>query len=199
MRLFVALEIPEALREEVSRRCEELRRRLSPARWVRSDNLHLTLLFLGEVEREAVPGLASALGPAFAASPPFELRLAKGGTFPPHRPARVAWVGAAGSPEILSLQKRVEEAARRAVGLAPEPRTFHPHLTLARPRAPWRHRDRNAFVEAFSGTLGESFEVRRGVLFESRLPSRGGGAAWGEGPVYVPVEAFPLASEAAPA
>ena len=96
MRLFVAIEIPEPVCREVKRRVAGLRDRLPRARWVDPEVLHLTLLFLGEVAAERVEGLATALRAAFAPVPPLGLRLRGAGTFPPGRPARVAWVGVEG-------------------------------------------------------------------------------------------------------
>ena len=117
MRLFVALEIPEPVRREVRRRVAGLRERLPRARCVDPDVLHLTLLFLGEVAAERVAELAGRLGQAFAAHPALPLRLAGGGTFPAGRPARVAWIGVAGPPELAPLQAAVARAAREALEL----------------------------------------------------------------------------------
>jgi RNA 2',3'-cyclic 3'-phosphodiesterase len=174
MRLFVALEIPEPVRREVRRRVAGLRERLPRARWVDSDVLHLTLLFLGEVAPERVAELAGRLGQAFAAQPALPLRLAGGGTFPAGRPARVAWIGVAGPPELAPLQAAVVRAAREVLELREAgERPFQPHVTLARCPSPWPRGAAEKFAAAFPGEIGPPFVADRGVLVESRLSPRG--------------------------
>jgi 2'-5' RNA ligase len=137
MRLFVAIEIPEGPRREARRRLQAVRAELPPARWVDPDAIHLTLIFLGAIEEEALPPLRAALGSAAAAHAPFPLALEGGGTFPPRRPARVAWIGVEAGPELAALQGEVSEAAARAVGYTPESRPYHPHITRrSRPSPP---------------------------------------------------------------
>jgi RNA 2',3'-cyclic 3'-phosphodiesterase len=185
MRLFVALEIPQAVRREVSRRMARLRDRLPRARWVDAENLHLTLLFFGQVEEAAVPGLAAALRAAFAKHAPLELRLAGGGTFPPRRPARVAWVGMESPSDLVVLQADAAAAAVASIGFTPEERPFHPHVTLARCDPPWPRDAADKVAATFSGGVGQPFVVDHGVLFESKLSPRG--------PRYRIVESLPLA------
>ncbi|HXO20151.1 MAG TPA: RNA 2',3'-cyclic phosphodiesterase [Thermoanaerobaculia bacterium] len=188
----MALEISAGVRSEVGRRLETLRRRLPPARWVDPQTLHLTLVFLGETADARLPALAAGLTDACAAHPPFTMALAGGGTFPPGRPARVAWIGVAAGPELPSLQAAVAAAAAAAAGLAPiapEDRPFTPHVTLARCREPWPREATETFAAAFAGAVGDPFAVTRGVLVASELGA--GGAR------HRPVETFPLAAAAA--
>lgn len=169
MRLFVALDIPEALAQEVGRRATEARRELPQARWVRLDSVHLTLAFLGEQDAEILPTLHDHLFPAFAGVAPFELQLRRGGTFPPRRPARVAWVGVEGDDALPDLAHRVHGALQRAIGYTPDRRSFHPHLTIVRCKQPWRRREIERFEQHFRGPVGPPFEVTEGVLYESVL------------------------------
>jgi 2'-5' RNA ligase len=173
MRLFVALEVPEPSRREVRRRVEGLRDRLPRARWVDLDVLHLTLLFLGETAEGDVPALAARLRQVFARSSPLPLRLEGGGTFPPGRPARVAWVGVESPPELLTLQADVAQAAVEALGVEPDERVYHPHVTLARCSDPWRRDMIEKFTNVFTGSVGPPFVADRGVLFESKLSPKG--------------------------
>jgi 2'-5' RNA ligase len=197
MRLFVALEIPEPVRREVRRRLAGLRDRLPRARWVDPDVLHLTLLFLGEVAAEAAPALAARLQAAFAPHAPLALRLAGGGTFPPGRPARVAWVGVEAPAELLALQAAATRAAQPegvANGVPQRPageRPYRPHVTLARCPSPWPRGAAEKFAVAFPGEIGPPFVATRGVLLESRLSP--------QGPRYRALADLPLAATAAPA
>lgn len=179
MRAFVAFELPEAVRREAVRRAGSVRVRLPDARWVRVDALHLTLRFLGVIDPDRVAALSEPLAAAFGALPPLTLALDGGGCYPPGRPARVAWAGVrvgegAGDPApLLALQAAVERAAVDGLGLAPERRTFSPHVTLARCKRPWRAGDVERFAAAFAGPVGEPFRAERGVLIESRLTPEG--------------------------
>jgi 2'-5' RNA ligase len=184
MRLFVAFEVPEPQRRDLRRRADGVRDRLPRARWADFENVHLTLLFVGETPEAEVPGFSSALRQAFAPFPPQELRLAGGGTFPPGRPARVAWVGVEAPEELAALQEAVTQAAVDALGFTPEERAFHPHVTLARCPDPWRREAIDKFKAAFTGPIGAPFVAGHGVLFESKLSPKGAH--------YREVAAFPL-------
>lgn len=184
MRLFVALEVPDPPRRDVRRRMDGVRDRLPRARWVDPENVHLTLLFLGETAEGDVPALAAGLREAFARCPPLEMRLVGGGTFPPGRPARVAWVGVEAPDELMTLQADVTRAAVEALGFEPEERPYHPHVTLARCPSPWRRDSIEKFTNAFTGPIGQPFVADHGTLFESRLSPKGAR--------YRAVEVFPM-------
>jgi 2'-5' RNA ligase len=169
LRLFLALDLPEAHRRELGQRAGRLRSRLPAARWVRPEELHLTLAFLGSVGPDRVAGLVGDVAPAFGRAEPLELSVNGGGTFPPGRPARVAWVGIQAGPGLLALQREVTAAAFGSLDLEPEGKPFHPHVTLARPRRPWNRRASEEFNRAFEGRLGAPFRVVEGVLYKSDL------------------------------
>jgi 2'-5' RNA ligase len=190
MRLFVALEIPEAVRRELARRVAALRDRLPRARWVEPEKVHLTLLFLGQIPDDQVPNLSAKLREAFAKHPPMTLRLSGGGTFPPKRPARVVWVGMDAPEELAALQADAVAAVTsvgEAVGFEPETRPFTSHVTLARCEPNWPRDAAEKFTAAFPGEVGPPFRVDRGVLMESKLSPRGAR--------YSVVEVFPLEGE----
>ncbi|HEV7671563.1 MAG TPA: RNA 2',3'-cyclic phosphodiesterase [Thermoanaerobaculia bacterium] len=171
-RLFVAIEIPEAVQSEVGRRIEPLRESLSAdgkTRWVDPRGLHLTVLFLGDIAADLVPWLGEELAAACAPRTPFELALHGAGTFPPARPARVAWVGMTAPPELHVLVSALSAAAGEAIGHPAEERPFVPHLTVARCREPWQRPAIATFTSAFSGPIGEPFAVSEAVLVRSHL------------------------------
>lgn len=189
MRLFVALEIPRHLRDELGERARSSGRGLPKARWVRPEAMHLTLAFLGETAPEVLPGLHRELESAFASAPAFTLRLGTSGVFPPRGKARVIWTavadGSGGDSEALAaLQRTVAEAVRRGASVAPDERPYHPHVTLARCSPPWAHGAVERFLERLGEPPAETFEVEEGFLFESEL--RPSGAR------YRVVETYPL-------
>lgn len=169
LRLFVALDLPGRHRGALARRLVEVEPDLPPARWVREENLHLTLVFLGSTGPDRVPDLAAALFPAFAAVPRFEAALGAAGTFPPQRPARVAWVGLRAGPALAALQANVARSAADALGVEPEARPFHAHVTVARPKRPWNRRACETFARVSEGLPAEPFTVEEGVLYRSAL------------------------------
>ena len=123
-RLFTGIEIPDEQREDIAR----LRMPLpGGSKWVEPDNLHLTLRFAGDISNAQAAELTDRL--AGISADAFELRLAGLGTFGGNEP-RSLWVGVEPSPELEALA-RANERAARACGLAPEPRVFKPHVTVA--------------------------------------------------------------------
>ncbi len=189
MRLFVALQLPLAVRRPLAETAARLRPRLPPARWVPVTNLHLTLLFLGHTEPDRLAALDRLLASCFAAHGPLPLRLKDGGCFPPRRPARVAWVGFEPCPAVIELQARLASAVAAHLATETDSRPFHPHLTLARPRRPWPRAAVDRWREAFAGPRGPAFQVIEGHLMRSHL---GPGGA-----VHEPLGAYPLQEFAA--
>lgn len=125
MRLFIALDLPGDLKQRLALLCGGI----PGARWVPSENFHLTLRFIGEVG----PTQAEEIDHTLAAirAPAFELSLAGLGTFLKAGRPTALWVGADRNPALDHLQTKIETALRRA-GFEPERRRFAPHVTLAR-------------------------------------------------------------------
>jgi 2'-5' RNA ligase len=165
-RVFVAIEIPDAIKHDLARFVSELH----GARWVPPEQNHLTLRFIGEVDPDQLAAIKGALSRiAFA---PFPLTLQGVGHFPPgRRLPRVLWVGMPPNGALTELQQRVEQALA-AVGLPPEVRPFSPHLTLARLKDAAA-----AAVAAFEARHRElaypPFEVTQLSLFSSVLTPQG--------------------------
>lgn len=172
-RLFVALDLPEDVRAAMRRRLSRLRALLPQSRWVDPDQAHLTLVFLGHHPETAVPPLGAAFTEVFARYPQLPLRLHSGGTFPPGRPARVAWVGVKAPAELPTLQHDVADAAAALLEWEPEKRPFHPHVTLARCSPTWPRRTVERFHQEVQGPWGEEWRAAEGVLYRSRLSPRG--------------------------
>lgn len=130
MRAFFAIPLPEALQEALAARA----RGVPGLSAQRPGTIHLTIRFLGEIADPA-PVLA-AVGPVVAAAAAFELELKGFGAFPDARRARVVWAGVGrGAAEATALAMSVERALH-PLGVRPEERPFHPHVTLGRFRNP---------------------------------------------------------------
>lgn len=125
MRLFVALSLPDEVRERLA----VMASGLPAARWVRQENYHITLRFIGEVDNHVGHDIDDALSGIHM--PEFELALAGIGQFGEGRKLRSLWAGVEGGEPLARLQTKVENAVVRA-GIQPEGRKFKPHVTLAR-------------------------------------------------------------------
>lgn len=132
MRLFVALNLPPAVRQALWSAASPVRDLGLPVKWVRPEGLHLTLKFLGDVEAAREAELQGALGRAAGgAQRALPLRLGGFGAFPDESRPRVLWAGVAPDPALELLQHRVElEFA--PLGFPTEGRAFRPHITLGR-------------------------------------------------------------------
>ncbi len=170
LRVFCAVELPDAAREAAAAHAARLRRDFPDARasWARPASLHITLKFLGELEAARLVELTRAAGAAAEGFGPFPLSVEEAGTFPPRGAARVLWLGVRDeSGKLARLKRRLEEECE-AAGFAREPRAFKPHLTLARLRAP---KDAHALSEAHRrSTFGpHAFTVSELVVMRSEL------------------------------
>ena len=174
-RLFVAIRPPEPIRDLLLDAMDDS----ADFRWQDDEQLHLTLRFVGEVERPLAEDLAFALERIRAAA--FELRISGVGRFD-QRNSGALWAGVDPSAPVAGLAAKVERACQ-SVGLEPERRAFHPHITLARWKGR-RNREVHRFLERARGLSSESFLVDRFILFESRLSRHGAH--------YEEVAAYPL-------
>ena len=137
-RVFCAIELPTLVLEKISQHitCLQAAALDSPASWSRSENVHLTLKFVGEIPSSRVKELTQAAENAVAGFSPFEIVVENTGSFPKHGTPRVLWIGVNDySGKLAQLQAKLDEECLR-LGLAKEARAFNPHLTIARARKP---------------------------------------------------------------
>jgi RNA 2',3'-cyclic 3'-phosphodiesterase len=171
MRVFIAIELPEELRNRLAREQSRLRAVATGARWTRPEGIHLTLKFLGEISDDQVAQVRKALE-EIKTFEPFTVHAKGFGFFPDARRPRVFWAGLDAPPELAQLAARVE-SAMTPLGFAPENRAFSPHLTLARFKVP---RPQPKLQELLAGqsdvTLGD-IEVSEFYLWESKLSPQG--------------------------
>jgi 2'-5' RNA ligase len=162
-RLFLAIRPPEEIRDLLIDVMDDG----ADFHWQSDEQLHLTLRFIGEVERPLATDIAHSM--AGLRSPPFELRLSGLGTFD-HRSGGAIWAGVEPAEPVKALAARVERICQSA-GLAPERRAFRPHITLARWKGPRSHEAR-AFLDG-RHLASEPFAVDHVILYESRLSRHG--------------------------
>jgi 2'-5' RNA ligase len=177
MRLFAAIDLDDdarlAIAAEQKRLMRELAGRESSLRMVRPELMHLTLAFLGEVEDQRGAAAVEAMRTDLDAAA-FDMVFAGLGVFPPHGTPRVLWLGVtAGHDAAVVVQRQIADRLAQ-VAIAPERRTYHPHLTLAR----WRTAtpaDRRAVLAADRGAEIARVHAAAVTLYQSRLGPSGPG------------------------
>ncbi len=174
MRLFAAIEIDKTIRDRI----EQARRRLGGqlhlpegfVKWVESENTHLTLVFLGQVDDNRLTEVCRLIETAVQNHKAFDIEIAGVGTF--GRPPRVVWAGVADNAALKALCADLQKAFARA-GWPEENREFSGHLTLCRIKNASAGKDIGEKIEAISSERFGSCQADSVVLFESRLSSAG--------------------------
>ena len=174
-RLFIAIRPPEHIRDLLIDAMDDS----ADFRWQEDEQLHLTLRFVGEVDRHVAADLTDVLSRVRA--PRFEARIKGVGSFD-HRGAGALWAGVEPKEPLAALAAKLERACQ-AVGLEPERRAFHPHITLARWKGR-RSREAEEFIAGRRALASEPFAVDEFILFESQLSRHGAH--------YEAVETYPL-------
>jgi 2'-5' RNA ligase len=183
VRLFVAVEIGEALAARAADVSRELQRRAADAAprakvsWVSADRLHLTVRFIGEIgdDRAAVVGAALERPLNLA---PFDLTLAGAGAFQKGGAPGVLWIGLASGRDAVVAAEREISARLARLGVPEEKRAYNPHLTLARVREPAGLRSA-PLLEGLSDCAVGTVHVDAITLFQSKLSPKG--------PTYTPL------------
>jgi 2'-5' RNA ligase len=174
-RLFAAIRPPETIRAALLAAMGGI----SGARWQSDEQLHLSLRFIGEVDRHVARDVHAALGSIHHRS--FEVVMSGLGTFERRGQAEVVWAGVAPQEPLRALHKKVDQALAR-VGIEADRRAYLPHVTLARlNRASGPIHN---YLELWGGLSTAPFRVDSFALYESRLTP--------EGAVYSVVEEYPL-------
>lgn len=166
MRLFIAVDLPEQVKTRVLQICSGL----PSVRWVKPEQLHLTLRFIGEVNAAQSERLDDALKTVLFS--PFDIALKSVGQFPPKGQPRVIWVGVEQAETLNALARQVEQVVVGA-GFPSADKPFSAHITLTRVKAPL---DRDVLREFFERNVSfQSDPVRldRFVLYSSTLGPQG--------------------------
>lgn len=183
IRLFVALRPPTAIRDLLLDVMEDV----ADARWQDDEQLHLTLRFLGDVERPVAEDVAAALAQLRAASP--VVRISGVGAFGGRGRAGALWVGVHPREPLIALHRKIEQMCVRA-GLEPERRAYLPHVTVARLSrgVPIGGAEIERWLARHAPLTSEPFGFDRVILFSSHLGRAGA--------TYEPVLEVPLCAQA---
>ena len=191
MRLFVALDLPEAVRRSLADVIEHLKPKCREARWVRPESMHLTLKFIGHAIADGDTQKLSELRASLAtvhSDEPIQLRFRGVSFFPSERRPRVVWCGIQATPNLAQIAAEIDRVLE-PLGIPREKRAFVPHLTLARIDPPRRvDALARAAEELHSADFGSARESEF-FLFESKLKPSGA--------EYTKIAAYPFVKAAA--
>ena len=174
-RLFVAIRPPAQIRSVLLRAMGGV----SGARWQSDDQIHLTVRFIGDVDRHQAQDVEAALGGIH--HPRFEMSLEGIGTFARRGQPEIIWAGVSPHEPVKRLHEKIDRAVER-VGFPPEQRAYTPHITLARLKR--SSGPVGNLLEQSGGLTSEPFPVDSFTLYESRLTP--------DGAVYIPVNRYQL-------
>lgn len=185
IRSFLAFELPLEIKNIVARVSGELRQSTLNARWVKVDNIHLTVVFMGNIETGDIPAIAQGVKEVCQTYGPFDLSLKEIGCFPNRRNPRVLWLGLDGDVEPMSDFRDALQGHLTGFGIKEEKRKFKPHLTLARFRKPKKmDLKEEQLLSKYEDISSSVCSLKELILFKSELKPTGA--------VYTKVEAWPL-------
>ncbi len=186
IRCFVAIEIPDRIQVILSEIQAEFHQRIKKASWTRSKNFHLTLKFLGNVEKSSIKEINSTLARITACHESFCINIGGIGTFPNLYRPRVLWVGLIqGANETATLANSINRELEK-LGF-PNDNRFHPHLTLARLKESVNLKTYTESFKKFETIAGTSMNVNHLTLIKSELRPNGA--------LYTPLHIYPLGRE----
>lgn len=172
MRCFISVNLDETLKGEIHKAIEKLREGKADVKWVPAENLHITLKFLGNADKETVARLEERLSPLAERYESFYMSLRGIGLFPDRRRPRVVWIDLINAGRLADIQKDIEQTAL-PLGFEREDRPFSPHLTIGRIRS---QRGINPLLGAIETLKDKDFgniEVNAVSLMKSDLKPTG--------------------------
>jgi 2'-5' RNA ligase len=173
IRSFLAIELPEAIRNKIDEIQGDLKSSHADVRWVSPEKIHLTLKFFGNIEEARVESIIKAIENPVLNTPVFTMKVRRIGAFPHWKDPRVIWMGLIDERGILSPFQKELETKLESIGFEPEARAFRPHLTLGRVNS---SRGKEGLIQKMERYQEEDFgdfNVERIVLFKSDLRPAG--------------------------
>ena len=172
MRSFIAIELPEGVKSALAELRQELKKCNADIRWVKPDNVHLTLKFLGDIDEKSLDMIIEATKAACTGYSGFDLEARGVGVFPDMRAPRVLWVGISDNDSLTGLQKDIENGLA-AIGFSSEKRRFRPHLTLGRFKSSSGKEGLYDKIEEYKNISQGLIEVTSLFLIKSELTPSG--------------------------
>jgi len=184
IRTFIALELPDQAKLDIAAVQNDLTSAGLKLRWVKPQNIHLTLKFLGEVDREKIADICDVLTAVACRHQFFNLQPRGLACFPGLKNPRVMWVGISGELDVLKALQNDVENVLIPLGFNAEKRSFRGHLTIGRIKNRLNSRKLVEALRTHSGFNSDSFNVKQVSVFESKLQPTG--------PIYTKLCELPL-------
>jgi 2'-5' RNA ligase len=185
IRSFFAFELPPEIKKIVARVSQGLGQSPLDARWVKVDNIHITVVFMGNIQSDEIPAMGEGAQKLCQNYSPFDVSLNGIGCFPNKRKPRVIWLGLDGDMERMASFRDALQKHLTPFGIKEEKRAFKPHLTLARFRKPRRMDDQeNQLLSKYEDLTSPFCPLKELILFKSELKRSGA--------EYTKLEAWPL-------
>lgn len=173
IRTFIAIELPDNIRSFINKIQEDMKSYGFKMRWVRPESIHITLKFLGDINKADTEKITEAMSQAAKGRPPVSLRVKGIGVFPGIKRPRVIWMGLNGDTfPLIELQKAIDENLGK-LGIPKEKRPFKGHLTLARAKGNIDSKKLLDAMKAFGAFESETFIADKVILFKSDLKPTG--------------------------
>ena len=172
-RAFIAIDLPESIKSFLSEAQEALKLHRFRVKWVRPQNIHLTLKFLGDTATADTDKIVEAMTLAARGCPIVSLTAKGIGVFPNVRRPRVIWAGLNGQLETLVNLQQTLDAHLADLGFARDTRAFKSHLTLGRVKGKIASDRMKAAIDKLKEFESEPFEANRVILFKSDLRPSG--------------------------
>ncbi len=186
IRTFIALDPGKAVRDRMVILQEKLKQSVSDVKWVEPSNLHLTLLFLGDVDQRDLASVCRIVSDQTSQTPQFPMTVETAGCFPNLRRPRVLWVGVGeGAQEICTLHDAIEQPLLDLGCYRREDRKFTPHITLGRVKRDVRMDDLSAALAKRADWKAGETTVKELVVMSSELTP--------DGPIYTVLSRAKLA------
>ena len=183
MRLFIAVELAEYIREEIARVQARMKKTQDIIKWVDPASIHITLKFLGEVREERIGKILEVIEQITEKVSPFNIEIEGMGAFPNLTSLRVIWIGVKNNSSLGWLAANLESTLEKE-GFPREKRKWVPHLTVGRVKV-LKERDKlREFILREKGSKVGGMKVRYVTLMQSYLTPKG--------PIYTPIKKFLL-------
>jgi len=188
IRSFLAFELPGEIREQIRAVSKELKKIIMPVRWVKVENIHLTILFLGSVDEDTIADIEEKVSVVVKGFSAFKTKLNAVGAFPHWRRPRVIWIGLDGDIGRLSDLRDELQEELKVLGFMPEKRPFRPHLTLGRFKGPIdQNENMKWIIDRYHDINSDLYQLNELILYKSDLKP--------DGPVYTKMATWPLRAE----
>jgi len=173
LRAFIAIEINDQIKQKISKLISILKKSDTDAKWADEGQMHLTLKFLGNINKDKLLEISDAMSFISNNFKPFAVSFSKIGAFPDTNHPRVIWLGVDKGSENLKILNDKIEATLEKLGFVKESRKFEPHLTLARIRSPKNISNLIKLIRETSYDIGNEAPINKLTLFQSSLDPKG--------------------------